>query len=132
MLGLARGAGPRNLDEAREHGRPRVHSTARMRHSSGRWRHLDGWTAAESDPETGDVRRMAGIVQDRTDTQARGSRPLAPARRLNTAVLERIATADRHVKPAALASHPATATDRTHLGAWPDPATSLDRNGCDV
>jgi PAS domain-containing protein len=121
MLGLPRDRCPQDVEAALAHVHPDDRAVAfggpgdarsgpptvrqrivRMRDGGGGWRAVESWTVVETEPESGHVRRIAGIVHDRTHA-TRADDPRALARLLNNSVLGPIEAAARQVKMAALA-----------------------------
>jgi hypothetical protein len=78
-----------------------VRGTVRLRHSTGGWRRLDSWAVAETDPVTGLVTRVAGIVNDRSDGRLDG--PRARAETLSDTVLGPVESAAAQLRLAAVA-----------------------------
>jgi PAS domain S-box-containing protein len=121
LLGLDSDSMPEDIDAARalvhpedlpvlraalEHARSSEGGAARglvrLRHSSGAWREVESWAVAETDPTTGDVTRIAGLVHDRTDRVGPAEQLRTLARTLSESVLSPVDVAAGQLKMAAL------------------------------
>jgi PAS domain-containing protein len=92
---------PTLRDDFRRAGGSPVRGSMRLRHGNGGWRRVESWAVAETDPATGVVTRVAGLVHAPTDG-ASADRSGAVAQTLSEAVLGPVESAAAQLKLAAV------------------------------